>query len=58
MGDENDLRAKIVQLLNDPAKLQEMSRNARRDVEENYSIKVHYEKVTRLFRSVIEANKS
>lgn len=48
-GDAEDLKAKIARLLNSPAEIERMGRNARRFVEEEFNAESHYAGLLRIY---------
>lgn len=52
-GDVNDLAGKINYMLNNKQIINEMGRNARKKIEENYNENVHYEKLMEAYKKVI-----
>jgi glycosyltransferase involved in cell wall biosynthesis len=53
-GDADDLREKILSLAADKAKIEEMGRNARKFVEENFDPERHYESLMKIYKMAIE----
>lgn len=52
-GNENDLREKIAYFLNNPKKVAEMGKNARRKVEEEYNAELHYKSLMEIYYKIL-----
>jgi len=55
-GNAEELRNKIIQLLQNKNKIVEMGKNARKFVEENFSSEKHYEKLMDIYCVAINAH--
>jgi len=55
-GNVKDLRDKIEDLKNNPMKISEMGRNARRFVEENFNSEKHYQELIKIYQMAMEKN--
>ncbi|GAH85027.1 unnamed protein product [marine sediment metagenome] len=57
-GNADDLRKKILFLLNDKEKIKEMGKKARKFVEQELNPEHHYEKLITVYKRVIEESSS
>lgn len=53
-GNAGELRSKILNLLNNPAKASQMGKNARALVENKYNAELHYERLMRVYNDAIK----
>src|SRR4030042_766323 len=55
-GNVEDLRDKIEDLINNPMKINEMGRNARKFVEENFNSEKHYQELIKIYQMAMKKN--
>jgi glycosyltransferase involved in cell wall biosynthesis len=57
-GDHNDLREKIIFFLNNPHKVSDLGKKARKKLEMEYNAEVHYQKLMEIYQRILYLHKN